>query len=89
MAKQCLLSTVDNPFDPFEQFDEWFLFDVEMHHDCCAKLGRIAKVEEAMSDEEYWLEVDRAIDEIISNDPTNTYIRIVKDLPDEPEDDSE
>ena len=27
MAKKCMLTTIDNPFDPFEQFTSWLLFD--------------------------------------------------------------
>lgn len=29
MAKKCMLTTIDNPFDPFEQFTSWLLFDEE------------------------------------------------------------
>ena len=29
MASKCMLTTVDNPFDPFEQFTSWLLFDEE------------------------------------------------------------
>ena len=29
MANKCALTTVDNPFDPFEEFTSWFLFDEE------------------------------------------------------------
>ena len=25
MASKCMLTTVDNPFDPFEQFTSWFM----------------------------------------------------------------
>ena len=28
MAK-CAITTTDNPYDPFEQFAEWFAFDEE------------------------------------------------------------
>ena len=29
MAIETTITTFDNPFDPFEQFDSWFLFDCE------------------------------------------------------------
>lgn len=29
MTADCALTTIDNPFDPFKQFDEWFMFDEE------------------------------------------------------------
>lgn len=28
MNGSCALTTFDNPFDPFERFSDWFLFDV-------------------------------------------------------------
>ena len=30
----CMLTTFDNPFDPFEQFTSWFLFDTEKGYNC-------------------------------------------------------
>ena len=36
------LTTFDNPFDPFEQFTSWFLYDEEQGYHTCAYLGRIA-----------------------------------------------
>ena len=76
MSKQAMLTTIDNPFDPFEQFDSWFLFDVEKGYNSCDYLGRIAKTSEQLSDEENNEEIERAIDEIIKYDFTNTFKKV-------------
>ena len=71
-----MLTTFDNPYDPFEQFTSWFLFDVEMGYDSCSYLGRIARTSEQFSDEENDLEIERAIDEIIKYDFRNIYKKV-------------
>ena len=78
MSKQVMLTTIDNPFDPFEQFDSWFLFDVEKGYNSCDYLGRIAKTSEQLSDDENKKEIERAIDEIIKYDFTNTFKKVSK-----------
>ena len=76
MASKCALSTVDNPYNPFEQFPSWFLFDEEKGYHSCAYLGRIARTSDQLSDEENNQEIERAIDEIIKYDFTNTYRKV-------------
>ena len=71
-----MLTTVDNPFDPFEQFTSWFMFDEEKGYHSCAYLGRIAKTSEQLSDEENAQEIERAIDEIIKYDFQNIYKKV-------------
>ena len=78
MSKQVMLTTIDNPFDPFEQFDSWFLFDVEKGYNSFDYLGRIAKTSEQLSDDENNKEIERAIDEIIKYDFTNTFKKVSK-----------
>ena len=73
------LTTFDNPYDPFEQFSEWFLFDVEKGYNTCAYLSRIAKTSEQFSDEENDKEIERAIDEIIHYDFMNIYKKVKKE----------
>ena len=69
------LTTFDNPYDPFEQFSDWFLFDVEKGYNTCAYLARIARTSDQFTDEENEREVERAINEIIRYDFMNIYIR--------------
>ena len=57
------LTTFDNPYDPFEQFTQWFMFDEEKGYHTTAYLGRIARTSDQLSDEENNKEVERAIDE--------------------------
>ena len=72
---ECMLTTFDNPFDPFEDFTSWFMFDIEKGYNTCGRLMRIANLTEDMSSMEVDEEVNRAIDEIIKYDFTNTYTR--------------
>lgn len=72
----CALTTVDNPYDPFEQFTQWFLFDEEKGYHSTAYLGRIARTSDQLSEDENDKEVERAIDEIIKYDFQNIYRKI-------------
>ena len=75
MTTNYMLSTIDNPFDPFEQFVSWFLFDVEKGYNTCGYLARIVKLSDDMSQKEQEDEIERAIDEIISINPSGIYIK--------------
>lgn len=71
-----MLSTIDNPFNPFEDFNSWFLFDVEKGYNSCSYLARIAKTSNEFTEEEEAEEIERAIDEIIQYDFMNIYIKV-------------
>jgi hypothetical protein len=72
------LTTFDNPYDPFKNFDAWFLYDVEKGYNTCGYLGRIARTSSQLSDEENNAEIERAIDEIIKYDFLNIYKKVKK-----------
>ena len=76
MAKECKLTTIDNPFDPFEQFTSWMLFDKEKGYDSSERLMRIAKISDQLTDKENNEEIERAIDEIIKYDFRNIYKKV-------------
>ena len=79
MAK-CALTTFDNPYDPFEQFDSWFMFDTDKGYNSCSYLDRIARTSDALSEIENDREIERAIDEIIKYDFMNIYKKIKKEV---------
>ena len=76
MEKKCMLTTFDNPYDPFEDFTSWLLFDNEKGYNTCNYLARIAKTSDELSDQENNKEIERAIDEIIYYDPFNMYKKV-------------
>ena len=71
MSNEFMLTTIDNPFDPFEQFTSWFLFDVEKGYNTCSRLARIANISDELSEKEVDEEIERAINEIIKDDFMN------------------
>ena len=76
--KKIAITTIDNPYDPIEQFKDWYLFDIEKGYNSCSLLSRIARLSEQMTDEEIYEETERAIDEIIRYDFMNIWKKIKK-----------
>lgn len=71
------LTTVDNPYDPFQDFDHWFLYDIVSGYNSCEYLARIATTSDQLTDEENLKEIDRAIDEIVKFNP-KLYKKVTK-----------
>jgi hypothetical protein len=70
------LTTIDNPFDPIDDYENWFAFDSANHYDCCQLLARFSKSNDEFSVPENISEDERAIDEIVRFDPTNKYKKV-------------
>lgn len=74
------LSTIDNPFNPFDEFVDWLLYDNEHEYNCCGYLARIINETDEMSELEKIKETERAIDEIIELNPNPIYIKVSKEI---------
>lgn len=75
-----MLTTFDNPYDPFDQYDDWLRYDLEAGYSTNSYLARIAMLSESLSDKEVSDEIERAIDEIIKYDFRNIYKKVKKDV---------
>lgn len=80
MIKEFALTTVDNPFNPFDDFTSWFLFDVEKGYNSCSRLDRILTKNgvsfDDLSEKETNEAIEQAIDEIIFYDFMNIYKKV-------------
>ena len=73
---QYMLTTVDNPFDPFTQFDEWLAWDTNAGYNTSALLGRIAVVSDSLSEPDQALAIQDAIDEIVDENVSGMYRKV-------------
>ena len=71
-----MLTTVDNPFDPFTQYDQWLSYDEQAGYFTNEYLARIANTTPSMTDDEVSDAIDNAMDEIIKVDPIGLYIKV-------------
>ena len=75
-----MLSTVDNPYDPFDHYDDWLAYDEQAGYHTNEYLARIANTDPTMSEKEVGDAIDFAINEIIRIDPFGLYIKLTKDI---------
>lgn len=77
--KEYMLTTIDNPFNPFTHFDEWYAFDTQKGYNSCAYLARIVDHSPEMSDSDSRKETNRAIDEILRLNILGIYKKVSAD----------
>lgn len=73
-----MLTTIDNPFDPFTEYDDWYRYDIDMGYHTCAYLARIANTSHELSDADEEVEINNAIDEIVRLNVLGIYKKVSK-----------
>ncbi len=79
MENKYMLTTLDNPYNPFVDFSEWYMFDCEKGHNTCARLARIANIDSEMTEKEVAEEKERAMKVIVKYDFEDKFIMGTKD----------
>lgn len=80
MIEEFMLTTLDNPFNPFTDYDEWYRYDVDKGYNTASYLARIAKISNDLSEEDEAIAIDLAMDEITKMNLLGNYIKITKDF---------
>lgn len=73
---RCFLTTIDNPYDPYEQFERWYQYDMDHGYNSSGLLMRLAETSSQFTDNENAYEIEKAIDKIVANDPLNIYKKL-------------
>ena len=80
MAKDFMLTTIDNPFNPFTENEAWLAYDLNHSFaSACCQLARIQRTNPLMSEIETEREENRAIIEIVEQNVTGTFRLIDED----------
>lgn len=75
-----MLTTVDNPWNPFTHYDEWYAWDHAQGYDTPSLLARIAKVGMDLSDTDFDLAIDQAIDEIVQQNVSGVHTKATRPI---------
>jgi len=71
-----MLTTVDNPYDPATQWDDWFEFDFSHGYNSPGLLARIAVSSDELSELDQDEAREQAIDEIIRENTLGIFKKV-------------
>lgn len=68
-----MLTTVDNPFDPNKDYDQWLQWDHEHGYYTQELLARVVPIDPDVNDSDRDKIITEGINQIIDNDPVGIY----------------
>jgi len=71
-----MLTTVDNPYDPFTEFDEWIEFDHRSGYYSVEFLARLTHTSAELSDVDQDLAIEAAIDEVVRQNVSGVHKKV-------------
>lgn len=74
-----MLTTVDNPYNPFTEFDVWLAFDIRMGYNTSAFLARVAMLPEDLPEPYQSLAIQNAIDEIVQENVSGMWRKVSRE----------
>jgi hypothetical protein len=78
-SPEYMLTTVDNPFDPFTEFDEWLEYDIRSGYNTLSMLDRVARVPSDLPEPDQDSVIQQAIDEIATENVSGMWRKVTKD----------
>lgn len=83
MALVSMLTTTDNPWDPFDNFKEWYAWDEGHGYHTSGLLARLTFSSYELSVNEQAAAIEAAMDEIVENNYSGVHRKITKEIDDD------
>jgi hypothetical protein len=77
-----MLTTTDNPFDPFTEFDAWYTWDASAGYHTPSYLARIVRSSDELSEADQNAANEQGIDEIVNLNLLGIYKKVSREVPD-------
>jgi hypothetical protein len=77
--KPTMLTTTDNPFNPFTDFDRWYAFDTQQGYNTCGLLARIAVDSPELSEADRIIAIKNAMTSIVELNVFGNHIIVTED----------
>lgn len=74
--QQYMLTTTDNPYNPFTQWDDWLALDTQLGYYTPGLLARYTITSDTLSDADQADDISRAIDEIVQDNPLGVHRKV-------------
>ena len=78
-STEYMLTTVDNPYNPFTDFNAWLAYDIRMGYNTSAFLGRVAMLPEDLPEPYQSLAIQSAIDEIVKENVSGMWRKVSRE----------
>lgn len=76
-----MLTTVDNPYNPFTEFDDWYAYDMLMGYGTLEYQARVANTSDELPNGINAMAIEQAIDDIVKLNPNGLYKKVKQPEP--------
>lgn len=78
VIEDSMLTTEDNPYSPFDEWDEWFAFDTSKGYDTCSYLARVVRSSSELSEIDNNIAISEGILKILELNLTGNYKKVTR-----------
>jgi hypothetical protein len=80
---EAMLTTIDNPYHPFDEFEAWYAWDEMAGYHTPSYLARITVSSDSLSDKDILQAIEDAVDLAVRENILGIYKKVTREVPNE------